>query len=56
MRRGIEERFGADVLAKVEKLGQVPQTTLTDSGLPIEFMLTKQASRQHAGNFSLSLP
>lgn len=41
MTRGIEERFGAENLAKVERLGQLPQATRTDKGETINFILTK---------------
>ena len=41
MNRGIEERFGAETLAKVDMLGQVPMTARSSSGDTIQFLLTK---------------
>ncbi|KAL6747077.1 Alpha/Beta hydrolase protein [Haematococcus lacustris] len=43
MKRGIKERFGEEVLAKVEKLGQVPMTVTTDTGATVKWLLTKKS-------------
>uniref|UniRef100_A0A7S3QKD6 Serine aminopeptidase S33 domain-containing protein n=1 Tax=Dunaliella tertiolecta TaxID=3047 RepID=A0A7S3QKD6_DUNTE len=43
MKRGIKERFGEEVLAKVQKLGQVPMTVRNDSGQTVKWLLTKKA-------------
>ena len=43
MNRGIEERFGAETLAKVDKLGQVTMTARrSGTGETIQFLLTKK--------------
>jgi len=43
MREGIRERFGEELLARVEKLGQVQMTARTDTGATITWLLTKQS-------------
>mmetsp|Transcript_8764 Transcript_8764/g.18697 ORF Transcript_8764/g.18697 Transcript_8764/m.18697 type:complete len:337 (+) Transcript_8764:201-1211(+) len=42
MKRGIKERFGEEMLSKVEQLGQVQQQVRTEGGAVIKFMLTKK--------------
>lgn len=38
-----QERFGDEVLARVQKLGQVPMTVKNDSGQTVKWLLTKKA-------------
>lgn len=46
LQRGLTERFGAEALARVDQLGQLPQATRTDSGAVIKFVLTKQVGHR----------
>ena len=39
----LQERFGDEVLARVQKLGQVPMTVKNDSGQTVKWLLTKKA-------------
>ena len=49
MQRGLVERFGAETLARVDQLGQVPQATRTDSGAVVKFVITKQVGHNQEG-------
>ena len=49
MQRGLVERFGAETVARVDQLGQVPQATRTDSGAVVKFVITKQVSHDQEG-------
>jgi hypothetical protein len=42
MKRGVKERFGADMVDKVLKMGRAEQTTETSAGSAIKWVLTKQ--------------
>ena len=41
MKRGVEERFGATLMATVDKMGQAEVTAVTDSGKRVTYLLTK---------------
>lgn len=49
MKRGIKERFGDDIVERLERLGQIKLSAKSSEGASIPFMLTKAVSaRMHS--------
>lgn len=55
MPRGIKERFGEDIVERLEKLGQIKQSVKTDSGATAHFMLTKAVCASGLANATLRM-